>query len=140
MKMVESFFRVVIVMFVTIVWLAMAILPFAARADDDDKPKYKPKSAPTTVVVTSPESDNHKDAFWFGAVGGGIAITATQKTEHPWIYSTLGGLAIVGLMAATDNLNHREAYNAAAGVLVGTTGTGLVFGKNFFGWQTVIKW
>ena len=135
----ESFFRIPLVLFVFLIWILMAFgaaRPAFAWDDDDDKPKPKP---PATGVVQQSNDDHHKDAFWFGAVGGGLAITSLQKTEHPWLYSTLAGLAVVGAMAATDNLNHREAYNAALGVVTGTTGTGLVFGKGFFGWQTAIK-
>jgi len=138
MKNIESACRIALVSFVFLVWMLMFGLPLAiAHDDDDDKPKPKPPV--TTPAQPAGSSDHHKDAFWFGAVGGGLAITSLQKTEHPWIYSTLAGLAVVGAMAATDNLNHREAYNAALGVVTGTTGTGLVFGKGFFGWQTVIK-
>lgn len=138
MKIIESAFRISIVTFVALVWLAMALLPLAAHAWDDDD---KPKPAPPAKVWPAPASeDHHREAFWAGAAAGGLGIAALQKTEHPWLYTVAAGVALSALAGATDSVSNREARYAALGVMTGATGIGLVYGRNFWGWQTAIRW
>jgi hypothetical protein len=106
-----------------------------ANGDHDDD---KPKPTPTTSSLAAPES-HKREAFWSGAAAGGLAITALQKTEHPWFYTVAGGIALAGLARAADKVDSDEFKHAAAGIVAGATGVGLVFGNKFFGWQTAIK-
>lgn len=98
-----------------------------------------PPSTPPAAPVAVEQSGHHTEAFWAGVAYGGLAVTALQRTAHPWLYAVAGGLAIAAVGRASDKLNVKETQNAVAGVMVGATGIGLVFGKNFFGWQTAIK-
>jgi len=140
----ESFCRIAVATWVFLIWMLMFGMPFAIANDDDDKPKHKPPiTTPTTPIspaATGGSSNHNSDAFWFGAAGGGLTITALQKTEHPWFYSVGGGIAAVALLSlVSNNMSSNETWSAIGGVVTGATGTGLVFGKNFFGWQTAIK-
>jgi len=137
----ESFCRIAVATWVFLIWTLMFGVPFAiANDDDDDKPKPKPPVTTPAPTPTNSSSDHNKDAFWFGAVGGGLSIAALQKTEHPWFYSVGLGLAVVGTLSlVSNNMSSNETWSAMGGVVTGATGTGLVFGKGFFGWQTAIK-
>jgi hypothetical protein len=138
MKM-ESFARIMIVTLVFLIWIIMglsAARPAFANDDDDDKPKPKP-----TPVAQAGESDRHKENLWGGVAFGGLAVTALQKTEHPTLYAIgAGALTAAAVEAAQPGgFNGKNFRYAVGGVLLGTTTTGFVFGKKFFGWQTTFK-
>lgn len=136
MKIVESFARIALVTFLVLVWMLMSGLP---KALADGKHKPAPKPQPPVVVAQGHESHT-TEAFWAGAAGGGLAVTALQKTEHPWLYAVGAGIAAALVVnAASSSMDADETRAAVAGVIVGATGTGLVFGKKFFGWQKAIK-
>ena len=122
--------------------LLLAILfatpAFADGRDDDDKPKAKPPA----LVVPAQEPERHKENFWGGAAFGGLALTAFQKTEHPTLYAIGAGIATAAAIetAQPGAFQGKNFRYAVAGVALGASGTGLVFGQRFFGWQTSIKW
>jgi len=136
---IESFARIAIVTFVLVVWIVMG-LGFArsAFANDDEKPK--PKPAPT-IISQPQEPERHKENFWGGAAFGGLAVTALQKTEHPTLYAIGGGVATAAFVEASQpgGFNAKNFRYAAAGVALGASGTGFVFGRRFFGWRTTFK-
>jgi hypothetical protein len=120
--------------------LLSLLLLFSTTAwANDDHDDDKPKPTPTTSSAPAPES-HKREAFWAGAAAGGLAITALQKTEHPWLYTVASGVALAGLARAADKVDSDEFKHAAAGVIAGATGIGLVFGKNFWYWQVAVKW
>lgn len=134
----ESFFRILIATFVFLIW-GMMLFGLARPAfawDDDDKPK--PQAAITTQVT---EPNHHKENFWGGAAFGGLAVTALQKTEHPTLYAIGSGIATAAAVEAAQpgSFHAKNFWNAAGGVVLGTTSTGFVFGKRFFGWKTTFK-
>lgn len=110
---------------------------------NDHKPKKNPPPVvpPVSTAPAYVESDLHKQYFWGGAAMGGLAITALQKSEHPWLYAT-GGCAFAALVAEKARSGAFDSKNARYGVggcAAGATGIGLTFGKDFFKWEKAIK-
>jgi len=137
----ESVLRIIVVTFVFLVWIAMGLGPArVAFAHDDDDHAPKPTLPANTSQQTEP--DRHKENFWGGVAFGGLAVTAFQKTEHPTLYAIGTGIATAAAVQAaqSDGFNNKNFKYAVGGVILGATGTGFVFGKQFFGWQTAIRW
>jgi hypothetical protein len=121
-----------------LIWMAMVALPALANDDDDDKPK--PKPAP--IVVTQPqEPDRYQQNLWGGAAFGALAVTAYSRSEHPMLYAIGTGIAAAAAVEAAQPgaFQGKNFRYAVGGIVLGAGGTGLVFGKRFFGWQTTFK-
>ena len=134
----KSFFRILIVTFVSLVWglMLFGLARPAFAWDDDDKPKPVPAASSQTQ-----EPDRYRENLWGGIAFGGLAVTALQKTEHPTLYAIgAGALTAAAVEAAQPGgFNGKNFRYAAGGVLLGTTTTSFVFGKKFFGWKTTFK-
>jgi hypothetical protein len=134
----ESFFRILVVTFVSLVWSLMlfGLARPAFAWDDDDKPKPAPAASSQTQ-----EPDRYKENLWGGVAFGGLAVTALQKTEHPTLYAIGAGVLTAAAVetAQPGDFNGKNFRYAVGGVLLGTTSTSFVFGKKFFGWKTTFK-
>ena len=118
-----------------LMWVALTLTGLAFATD---KPKPKPTVTP---VVQSTPADYSKEYLWGSAAVGGLAVTALQKSEHPWLYANATCIAAATAVNAADpgSFNNKNSRSAVGCCLLGATATGLVFGKNFFGWQKAIK-
>ena len=135
---IESFARIMTVTLVFLIWIIMGLS--AARSafawDDDDRPRPVPAAS-----SQAQEPDRYKENLWGGVAFGGLAVTALQKTDHPMLYTIGTGIATTAAVEAAQPgaFQGKNFRYAIGGVLLGTTSTGFVFGKRFFGWQTTFK-
>lgn len=134
----ESFFRILIVTFVSLVWGLMLFgLARPAFAWDDDGPS----PTPAVTAAQAQEPDRHQQNLWGGTAFGALAVTAYSKSDHPTLYAIGTGVAAAAAVetAQPGGFNGKNFRYAVGGVVLGAGATGLVFGKRFFGWRTTFK-
>ena len=135
--MIQSACRIVVVTIVFLVWLAMGLMPFAVRANDDDdyKPKPKPPVVKPAPVASSPSNNRKTENLLGAAAFSGIFTTALRDKPngHLWAFGgTVAGVALIE--AGHSDSKMSNVWWGVGGAAIGTVGTcRLFFNKNNVG-------